>query len=129
MDSLGEIVLWDERDQGGYMIDNHGEWAKIEGRQWIGSDLTKNQNKSSFTKRYLFVLVIVFNDVVFKEKYYTVIFSLSTVFDRDFNSFDNRLRNRINNVHILRSCPDLLNNNYRSNHKPTNFLLLLIVRI
>ncbi|UJR33037.1 hypothetical protein I4U23_020496 [Adineta vaga] len=50
--AVGEIVLWDEKDQGGYMIDNHGEWAKIEGRQWLGNSLLKNQNKTSFTKSF-----------------------------------------------------------------------------
>lgn len=47
----GEIVLWDEKDQGGYMIDNHGKWAKIDGRQWIGSDILKGCSKTSFSKR------------------------------------------------------------------------------
>ncbi|CAF4859694.1 unnamed protein product, partial [Rotaria socialis] len=37
--AVGEIVIWDEKDQGGYMIDNNGAWAKIEGRQWFGSQI------------------------------------------------------------------------------------------
>lgn len=50
---LGEIVIWDEKDQGGYMIDNNGAWAKIEGRQWFGSNIFKNCSKTSITKRYV----------------------------------------------------------------------------
>jgi len=50
---LGEIVIWDEKDQGGYMIDNNGTWAKIEGRQWFGSNLFKSCSKTSLSKRLL----------------------------------------------------------------------------
>jgi hypothetical protein len=52
---LGEIVIWDEKDQGGYMIDNNGTWAKIEGRQWFGSNIFKSCSKTSLSKR-LFIL-------------------------------------------------------------------------
>ena len=55
---LGEIVLWDEKDQGGYMIDNHGEWAKIEGRQWLGSSILKNCTKTSFSKRLIYNMIV-----------------------------------------------------------------------
>ncbi len=48
---LGEIVIWDEKDQGGYMIDNNGTWAKIEGRQWFGSNIFKSCTKTSLSKR------------------------------------------------------------------------------
>ena len=48
---LGEIVIWDEKDQGGYMIDNNGAWAKIEGRQWFGSNIFKNCSRTSISKR------------------------------------------------------------------------------
>jgi hypothetical protein len=48
---LGEIVIWDEKDQGGYMIDNNGAWAKIEGRQWFGSNIFKSCSKTSLSKR------------------------------------------------------------------------------
>jgi hypothetical protein len=48
---LGEIVIWDEKDQGGYMIDNNGTWAKIEGRQWFGSGIFKSCSKTSISKR------------------------------------------------------------------------------
>ncbi|CAF3795119.1 unnamed protein product, partial [Adineta steineri] len=52
--AVGEIVLWDEKDQGGYTIDNHGEWAKIEGRQWLANDnILENSGKlSSFSKSF-----------------------------------------------------------------------------
>ena len=50
--NLGEIVLWDEKDQGGYMIDNDGEWAKIDGHQWFRNQLRKSRGKTSFTKRF-----------------------------------------------------------------------------
>lgn len=45
-------MLWDERDQGGYMIDNDGEWSKIQGSQWFGSQCLKAYRKSSFGKRF-----------------------------------------------------------------------------
>jgi len=48
---LGEIVIWDEKDQGGYMIDNQGEWAKVGGHQWFRNNILKTCNKTSFTKR------------------------------------------------------------------------------
>ena len=48
---IGEIVIWDEKDQGGYMIDNNGAWAKIEGRQWFGSNIFKSCSKTSLSKR------------------------------------------------------------------------------
>ena len=48
---IGEIVIWDEKDQGGYMIDNDGAWAKIEGRQWFGSNIFKGCSKTSISKR------------------------------------------------------------------------------
>lgn len=51
MKSVGEIVIWDEKDQGGYMIDNNGAWAKIEGRQWFGSNIFKNCSKTPLAKR------------------------------------------------------------------------------
>jgi hypothetical protein len=38
------------------MIDNHGEWAKIDGHQWFGSHLLKNCSKTSFSKRLMFIL-------------------------------------------------------------------------
>lgn len=50
---LGEILIWDEKDQGGYMIDNHGEWAKIDGRQWFSNNPLKNCNRSPFSKRLI----------------------------------------------------------------------------
>ncbi|UJR14129.1 hypothetical protein I4U23_001123 [Adineta vaga] len=50
--AVGEIVIWDEKDQGGYMIDNNGAWAKIEGRQWFGSNLFKSCTKSSLSKSF-----------------------------------------------------------------------------
>ncbi|CAF1272754.1 unnamed protein product [Rotaria sordida] len=50
--AVGEIVIWDEKDQGGYMIGNHGEWAKIQGRQWFRSSLLKSCSKSSFSKSF-----------------------------------------------------------------------------
>ena len=50
---IGEIVIWDEKDQGGYMIDNNGTWAKIEGRQWFGSSIFKSCSKTSLSKRLL----------------------------------------------------------------------------
>lgn len=53
---LGEIVLWDEKDQGGYMIDNDGEWAKIDGNQWFRNQLRKSRSKTSFTKRFGFLV-------------------------------------------------------------------------
>ena len=49
--AVGEIVIWDEKDQGGYMIDNNGDWAKIEGRQWFGSNIFKSCSKTSISKR------------------------------------------------------------------------------
>jgi hypothetical protein len=49
--AVGEIVLWDEKDQGGYTIDKRGEWEKIEGSQWFGGNLLKNCSKTSFSKR------------------------------------------------------------------------------
>lgn len=52
-DCLGEIVLWDNKDQGGYTIDNRGEWAKIDGRQWFGNNLLKNCTRVSFSKGFL----------------------------------------------------------------------------
>lgn len=48
---LGEIVLWDEKDQGGYTIDNQGEWEKIDGQQWFGNNIFKTFNKTALTKR------------------------------------------------------------------------------
>jgi hypothetical protein len=35
------------------MIDNNGTWAKIEGRQWFGSNLFKSCSKTSLSKRLL----------------------------------------------------------------------------
>lgn len=48
----GEILIWDERDQGGYMIDNQGEWAKIQGPQWFRRNLWKNCSKASFFRSH-----------------------------------------------------------------------------
>ncbi|CAM2697728.1 unnamed protein product [Rotaria socialis] len=57
--AVGEIVIWDEKDQGGYMIDNNGAWAKIEGRQWFGSQIFKHCTKTplakSFRSRFRFI--------------------------------------------------------------------------
>ncbi|CAF1117464.1 unnamed protein product [Rotaria sordida] len=50
--AVGEIVIWDEKDQGGYMIDNNGTWAKIEGRQWFGSHIFKNCSKTPLAKSF-----------------------------------------------------------------------------
>jgi len=55
-DNSGEIVLWDDKDQGGYTNSNHGEWAKIDGRQWFGNNLLKSCSKTSFSKRFIFEL-------------------------------------------------------------------------
>lgn len=33
------------------MIDNNGAWAKIEGRQWFGSQIFKNCSKAPLAKR------------------------------------------------------------------------------
>lgn len=53
--AVGEIVIWDEKDQGGYMIDNNGAWAKIEGRQWFGSQIFKNVSRTSISKRSVLI--------------------------------------------------------------------------
>ncbi len=54
--TLGEIVLWDNKDQGGYTNNNQGEWAKIDGRQWFGNSLLKSCSKTSLSKRFIFKL-------------------------------------------------------------------------
>ncbi len=44
------------------MIDNNGTWAKIEGRQWFGSNIFKSCTKTSLSKR----LVIKFHHHLFR---------------------------------------------------------------
>jgi hypothetical protein len=36
------------------MIDNNGTWAKIEGRQWFGSNIFKSFSKTASSKRLIF---------------------------------------------------------------------------
>jgi len=45
------------------MIDNHGEWAKIEGRQWLGTNILKSCTKTSFSKRLVINLISFFMSI------------------------------------------------------------------
>jgi hypothetical protein len=45
------------------MIDNHGEWAKIEGRQWLGTNILKSCTKTSFSKRLVINLISCFMSI------------------------------------------------------------------
>jgi hypothetical protein len=49
------------------MIDNNGAWAKIEGRQWFGSNIFKSCTKPSLSKR-LFYFQILFSNIIISYK-------------------------------------------------------------
>ncbi|CAF0909832.1 unnamed protein product, partial [Didymodactylos carnosus] len=114
--AVGEIVIWGAKDQRGYMIDNNGTWAKIEGRQWFGSNIFKGCSKSSLSKSFRSKFRVrsdkkeIRQAQLFKCPLLMDSATLSPVPECDYESSELSLSDTVlNGISIKRSKPNFIN--------------------